>query len=169
MVPSFTVSQSAISPQNVTITDTSTAVTGSIVSRRLYISDSQGNYLTGNGSVNYNSWALADASYLFTGLQYSLAANIKTEWIDVSGNIVETLNANYPLSEFSRQFAYGLVQNLGLTPGIYMDTNFSANLAQLWSDIIGGDNAVTYGNDIAAAQDCYNRANEKEQNESYYF
>jgi len=169
MTPSLSVAQDPISPADVTITDTSSSVTASITGRRLFISDANGTYLTGNGVINYDVWALADLSYLFSGLPNSIAANILVQWVNVSGTVVEEYNSNYPLSEFSKQFAYSLIQSLGLSPGIYMDTNYAANLALLWTNIIGGDNAVTYGNDIAGAQNAYNRAIEMENNESYYF
>lgn len=169
MTPSFTVSQSAISPQNFTVTDTSTSVTGTITQRRIYVQDDQGNYLTGSGSVDYDAWALADLSITLTFLTGNTAVNIRVDWLNVSNVVVETLNANYGLSQSGKQFLFYLVQLQGLTPGIYQDSNYSGNLALFWTNIIGGDNAITYGNSLAAAQNCYNRANEMEQRQSYYF
>lgn len=169
MTPSFSVSQSAISPQNFTVTDTSTSITGTITQRRIYVQDSQGEYLTGDSSVDYDQWALADTSITLTFLTGNEAVNIRVDWLNVSNVVVETLNDNYGLSQFGKQFMFYLVQLQGLTPGVYQDTNYSGNLALLWTNIIGGDNAITYGNSLAAAQNCYNRANDMEQNESKYF
>ena len=169
MTPAFTVSQSAISPQNFTVTDTSLNITGTITQRRLYVQDSQGNYLTGDGSVDYDAWPLANTSITPTFLTGNTAVNIRVDWLNVSNAVVETLNANYGLSQFGKQFLFYLVQLQGLTPGVYQDSNYSGNLALLWTNIIGGDNAITYGNSLAAAQNCYNRANEMENNQSYYF
>lgn len=169
MTPNFTVSQSAITPAAITVTDTSTSVTGTIVARRLYVSDAQGEFLTGNDSVDYDTWPLADLSITESLLSQSTAANIRIDWVNISGGVVETLNANYPLSQFSKQFAYYLLQNLGLKPGTLMDTNYAANLGALWAFIEAGDNAVTYGNDIAAGQNCYNLAINLQNNESFYF
>lgn len=169
IVASFTVSQSAVTPQNVTIEDTSTGTYDTIVSRRLYLSTATGEYLTGNGSVNYDTWALADLTYTFTGLTEDVAANIRVDWVDANGDVVDTLNNNYPLSEFGKQFLFYLVQLQGLTPGIYQDANYSGNLALFWTNIIAGDNAVTYGNDLSGAQNCYNRETLMRQNQAYYF
>ncbi len=168
--PAFTVSNPAIAVKNVIVTDTSTGTYGTITQRRVYVQDAFANYLTGDGTVNYTAWALANLSISLTNiLTGNTAANIKVEWCDVSGNVVQTLNSNYPLSQAGKQFLFYLVQLQGLTPGIYQDTNYSGNLALLWTNIIGGDNAVTDGNDIAGAQNCYSRANEMQQNQSKYF
>jgi hypothetical protein len=169
VTPSFTVSQSAITPAAVTVTDTSTAVTGTITQRRIYISDAFGNYLTGDGTVNYTAWPLVNASITLSVLTQDTAANIEVDWLDVSNVVVETLNANYPLSEFGKQFLFYLVQLQGLTPGVYQDSNYSGNLALFWTNIIAGDNAVTYGNSLSAAQNCYNREIYMMQNQADYF
>lgn len=169
MVASFTVSQSAITPAAITVTDTSTSVTGTITARHIFVQDAYGNYLTGNGTVNYDVWALSDLSITLSILTQTTAANIKVDWVNISGGIVETLNNNYPLSEFSKQFAYYLIQSLGLKPGTLMDANYASNLGALWAFIEAGDNAVTYGNDIAAAQNCYRLAINLQNNQSYFF
>lgn len=169
MTPSFTVSQSAITPAAITVTDTSTSVTGTITQRRIYVQDAFGNYLTGNGTVNYTAWPLADASITLSILTQDTAANILVQWLDVSNVVIETLNNNYPLSQFGKQFFFYLVQLQGLTPGVYQDTNYSGNLAIFWSNVVAGDNAVSYGNDIAGAQNCYNREIQMQQNQNLYF
>lgn len=166
---SFSVSQNATSPQNVVITDTSTGSYDTIVGRRVYVQNSDGEYLTGNGSVNYDNWLLANLSITLSILSASTACNIKVDWVDISGNVVNSVNANYGLSQFSKQFFFYLIQQQGLNPGTYQDTTYSSNIALFWSNVIGGDNAITYGNDLAGAQQCYDRANQMEENESYYF
>lgn len=169
IVASFTVSQSAITPQNVTIVDTSSGSYGTITQRRIYLSISTGEYLTGNGSVNYTEWPLANLNITLSILTQDIAGNIKIDWCDVNGDVVNSSNANYPLSQFGKQFFFYLVQLQGLTPGVYQDSNYSGNLALFWSNIVGGDNAVTYGNSISAAQNCYNREIEMQQNQQKYF
>jgi hypothetical protein len=169
MVASFTVGQSAITPAQVTVTDTSTSVTGTITKRRLYISDAEGNYLTGDGIVDYDEWDLVDLSITVSVLTESTAANVRVDWLTALNVVVESLDANYPLSEFSKQFAYYLIQLLGLQPGTLMDSNYATNLGMLWTFIEAGDNAVTYGNDIAAGQNCYNMATNLQNNQSLYF
>jgi len=169
ITPSISVSQSAITPANVTVTDTSSGSYGTITQRRIYVSDANGSFLTGDGTVTYTEWPLANISITLSILTQSTAANIRVVWLDVSDVIINDINANYPLSEFSKQFFFYLVQLQGLTPGIIQDANYSGNLAILWGNIVGGDNAVTYGNDIAGAQNCYNRATYMQTHQNDYF
>lgn len=169
MPAAFTVSQSAIAPSIVVVTDTSTGLSGTITQRRVFVSDAFGNFLTGNGTINYTAWPLANASISLDILDNSIGALIKVQWLDVSNLVVTELENTYPLSQIDKQFFYYLLQQQGLTPGIYQDANYSGNLALYWSNIIGGDNAITYGNDLAAAQSCYNRATEMRLNEQKYF
>lgn len=167
--PAFTVSQSAITPAQFTVTDTSTGSDVLITSRRIYVQNAYGEYLTGDSNVDYDVWAYAQSSITLDVLTQDTAANIRVDWMSAGGTVLYTLNNNYPLSQFGKQFAYYIVNNLGLTPGVYQDATFSGNLALLWTYIVAGDNAVTYGNDIAGAQACYNLEIEMQNNESMFF
>lgn len=169
LTPSIAVSQSAITPANVTITDDSGGSDVNITQRRIFVSDSIGNYLTGNGIVNYDVWAYSDASITLSILTEDLGVDIVVQWLDVNDAILYTYDNTYALPQFNKQFLYYLVQLQGLTPGIVVDTNYSGNLAIFWTNIIAGINAVEFGNDIAACQNCFNRATYMRLNESLYF
>lgn len=169
MTPSFTVEQSPVTPSSFTVVDTSTDVDGTIIKRRLYVSIADGTYLTGNGTVDYDEWDLVDLEITKNILTVDTAANIRVDWLNVDNGIVETLNNNYPLSEFGKQFFVYLVQLQGLAPKSPSDTNYSSNMCLFWTNIVGGDNAVTYGNNISAAQNCYDRLTEMQTKQSLYF
>ena len=167
---SFSVSQSSITPENVTVTDTSTGTYGTITNRRIYLQDAYGNYLTGNGTtIDYTDWPLANSSITLSVLTQDTAANIRVDWLDSSNTVINTENDNYPLSEFGHQFFFYLVQLQGLTPGIYQDSNYSGNLALFWSNVVAGDNAVSRGNDLSGAQNCYNREINMMNNQADFF
>lgn len=167
--PAFTVSQSSTTPASLTVNDTSTGSDAAIFSRRVYVSQSDGTYLTGNGTVNYTSWALVDSSITLNILTQDIGASITVEWLDVSGNVRYSSNSTFPLSEFNKQFLYYLVQQQGLTPSIVQDTNYSSNLSVFYVNIVAGINAVTYGNDISACQDCFTRSTCMRLNENNFF
>lgn len=169
MAASFSVSQSAVSPSDVTITDTSSGMSGTITQRRVFVSQADGTYLTGNGTVNYDAWALADAALTLDILTTDIAALIKVQWLNVSNVVVDEVENTFPLAEYNKQFLYYLVGLQGLTPGIYQDSNYSGNIGIFWTDIIAGINAVIYGNDIAAGQACFDRATNMRLNQNYYF
>ena len=167
--PAFTVSQSAITPSSVTVTDTSTGSDVTITQRRITIRMGDGTYLTGDGTVNYTAWPLADGSITLDILTQDSAVNILVQWLDVSDAIVTQLNNNYPLCEFGKQFFYYLIQLQGLSPNMYQDLTYSGNLATFWATLNGGINAVEDGNDIAAGQACFNIETNMQQNQLYFF
>jgi len=169
MAASFSVSQSATTPENVTITDTSTALSGTITQRRVFVSDANGDFLTGNASQDWTLWPLADSDIVLDILTESIGGLVKVQWLNASNVVVDEVEDVYALSQIDKQFFYSLLQLQGLTPGVYQDTNYSGNLALYWSNIIGGDNAVIYGSDISAAQNCYNRCTQMRLNQSLYF
>lgn len=170
LTPSIAVSQSAISPQNVTITDDSTGSDGAIASRRLYIQNADGEYLTPTGTTtNYIVWSYAESSITVDVLTQDTAASITVIWADISGNTLYEYNNTYGLSQFGKQFFYYLVQQLGLTPGTFQDSNYGGNLGIFWTLIKAGDNAVIYGNDIAGGQQCYNKEIDMMQNQAKFF
>jgi len=166
---SFSVSQSAIAPANIVVTDTSTGSDAAVTQRRVFVQDAYGNYLTGNGTINYTYWSYADQSITLDILSGDLAANVLVEWLDVSNNVLYTDNNNYPFPQFGKQFFVYLVQNQGLTPGVYWDMDYAANLSAFWANLVAGINQVEEGNDIAGAQNCFNRTNEMRENEAKYF
>ena len=168
MAASFTVSQSASTPSSLTVTDTSTGLSGTITKRRVYVSMADGTFLTGDGTVNFTEWPLVDLSITLDILTQNTAALIKVEWLTVTDVVVDEVENTYPLCEQGKQFLYYLVGLQGLTPGIYQDTNYSGNLALLWTNLIAGINAVTYGNDIAAGQQCFDRATYLQQNQNLF-
>ena len=169
MSASILVSQSASTPSSLTVTDNSTGLSGTITQRRVYVSNAYGEFLTGNGVVNYTEWALAEASIVLDILTEDIGALIKVEWLNVSNVVVAEVENTYPLAEYNQQFLYYLLGLQGLTPGVYQDSNYSGNIAIFWTNIIAGINAVEYGNDIAAGQNCFNRATEMRNNQNLYF
>lgn len=170
MTPAFTVSQSALTPANVTVTDTSTDVTGTITQRRVYFQTTQGTYLVESGvATDYEQWALAASSDTWTILDTDQALSITVQWLDVSNAVVETLTQVFCLAQFNKQFFYYLVQQQALTPSILQDTNYAANMATYWMNITGAIQAVEIGADINASQNCLDRATYMMQNQQNFF
>lgn len=169
MSASILVSQSASTPSSLTVTDNSTGLSGTITQRRVYVSNAYGEFLTGDGVVNYTEWALAEASIVLDILTEDIGALIKVEWLNVSNVVVDEVENTYPLAEYNQQFLYYLLGLQGLTPGVYQDSNYSGNIAIFWTNIIAGINAVEYGNDIAACQASFDRATQMRLEQNFYF
>lgn len=166
----FTVSQTSANPAFVIITDTSTGSDPAIDSRRIYITDSNGNPVVPSGTTtSYILWDLIDNPISLDLLTQDMALNIRVDWLDSTNTVLYTLNNNYCLSEFNKQFLYYLIQLQSLTYNIIQDNNYWGNVGILWTNIIGAINAVEIGNDITASQACLNRATYMAQNQDYYF
>lgn len=166
LTPSIAVAQSALAPNLIIVTDNSQGDDPAIASRRIYVQDAYGNYLP---SGTYTNWSYAQATINLDALTEDVGANIIVQWLNSSNTVLYTYTQIYPLSEFNKQFFYGLLQSIALTPYVTIKAEFWTNLSVLWTNIVGGDNAIAIGADIAAAQNCYNRATDMRLNESKYF
>ncbi len=170
---SIEVSQSSIAPQNITVTDTSTGSDVNVTERRIILQNAIGEYLTGNGSdINYDVWPYASSSITLSVLTETIgdqALNVIVNWVDSGGTALYTDNNNYPFPQWGKQFFVYLVQQQGLTPGVYQDLTYSGNLAVFWANLVAGINQVETGNDPAGAQNCFNRTNQMRLQENLFF
>lgn len=168
--PSFTVTQSAQTPSDVTITDTSTGSDAAITQRRVFISDSGGNYLVESGtSTQYEPWALVNTSITLDVLTEDKAVSVLVQWLDVSNAVLYSSTQQYCLAEYNKQFFYSLIQQQALNPGIVQDESYFKNLSMFWATLQGAIKAVEIGDDIDASQECLNRCTNMQNNESFYF
>lgn len=166
----FTISQSALSPSNVTATDTSTGVDAAITQRRIFFQTTQGTYLVESGTItSYEQWALANTSETWNILTTDQALSITVQWLDVSNNVLYTLTQVFCLAEFNKQFFYYLIQQQALTPSILQDTNYFSNIATYWALITGAIQAIEIGADINASQNCLNQATNMMTNQQLFF
>jgi len=166
---SFSVSQSALTPSVVTVTDTSTGTDGAITQRRVYVSTEDGTYLTGDGTVDYDVWAFADASTNLDILDENTAASIRVDWLSSANVILYTLTNQYCLPQYAKNFAYYLVQMQANTVTVVQDSTYFSNLAQFWTNLRGAINAIEVSDDLSASQNCLNRCTEMETNQAKYF
>lgn len=170
LTPAFTIAQSALNPALVVATDTSGGVDAAISQRRIYVQQGNGTYLVPSGvSTDYTAWPYASSSISLNILTVDIGAAITVQWLDVSNAILYTLTQEFPLSYFNKNFLYFLLQQQALSPGIIQDATYFSNLATYWMNITGGIQAITIGADIAASQNCFNRATEMMQNPAKYF
>lgn len=170
LTPAFTISQSAIAPSVITATDTSSGSDVAVSARRIYFQTTYGTYLVEAGvTTTYNPWSYADASESFDVLTEDFSLSITVQWVNSGGTVLYTLTQVYCLPEFNKQNFYYLVQQQALTPSILQDTTYASNMAVYWTNIIGAIQAVEVGADIAASQNCLNRATNMMNNQTLYF
>lgn len=168
--PSFTASQSPSSPNIVLLVDTSTGSDGSIVSRRVYVQDSAGNYLVpASTTTDYTVWPYADSGISLNILTEDTAVSIRVDWLNVSNAVLYTLTQQFCLDMYSKLFFYTLVQMQGVTPSIPQDTNYNSNMALFWATVEGAENAIVLAEDLSASQNCLNRCTFMRINQNLLF
>lgn len=170
--PAFTISQSALTPASVTATDTSTGADSAITQRRIIFQNSQGQYITTSGTSSasaYEEWSYADSSETWDLLEEDTAVAVTVQWLNVSNTVLYTLTELYCLAEFNKQFFYSLVQLQAITPSVLQDTNYAANMATYWTNIIAAIEAIEIGADLSASQNCLNRATNMMNESAKYF
>lgn len=170
LTPAFTASQSGLTPNIVTLADTSTGSDSNITQRRVYFQNSQGSYVVSSGTTtSYMTWSYADSSQTFDILTEDLALAITVQWLDVSNTVLYSLTQLYCFPQYNKNFFYYLLQQQALTPSIYQDTNYANNLANYWVQIIGAIQAVEIGADISASQNNLNKATFMMDNQNDFF
>lgn len=177
LTPNFSSSQTTGEPSIAVLTDTSTGSNVSIVSRRVYLVNSEGDYVVPTGtSTDYVVWPIVSG----TGdtididvLTEDAALDITVNWVDISGVTVETKTTLCGFTLYNESFYYSLTQAQASQsqppPMIIQDTNYYSNKMILRVQIDSGNNAITLGNDITTAQNCYDLATYMVTNQDYYF
>lgn len=169
-IPSFQVGQNSLYPNIVVVIDDSSGSDAAITQRRVYVQDSAGNYLVPAGTnTEYTQWNIGDASISLNILTEDMAVSVTVQWLDLSNTVLYTLTQQFCLALYSKQFFYYLIQLQGLTPTIPADANYNSNMALFWATVNGAINAVTLASDIAASQNCLNRATAMRLQQNLYF
>ena len=168
--PSFSVAQSALLPASVVFVDTSAGTDPAISSRRIYVQQSNGDYVVPAGTLtDYIPWSYALSSLTVDLLTTDIACSVRVDWLDNTDAVLYTSENTFCFTQYSFIFFYYLIQLQADNPSIVQDTNYYTNLAMFWSNVQGAITAIQTGNDIAASQNCLNRATNLRLNQSINF
>lgn len=168
--PAFTISQTVLNPALIIAEDTSTGADAAIAGKRITFTTAYGTTLVESGvTTAYNIWATADNPKSFDVLTEDYALSINVVWVNSGGTTLYSSTQSYCLVYYNKQFMYTLVQAQALTPAIIQDTNYFSNMAIFWTTIVGAENAVEFGNDIAASQNMLNKGTYMRNPQSLYF
>ncbi len=170
-VPNFTAVQIAGSLSTMRLTDTSTGTDAAITDREIRIRLADGTYLvpSGNPSDEFIAWPYAASTKDVNVLTADFAPQIILVWLDVNGDTLYTKEIAYSFTGYSEQFYYTLTQGQAADPSELMDTNYYLNKMKLRVNIDSANQAIIFASDIAAAQNCLNRAQYMIENESLFF
>ena len=169
----FDTSQTVGYPSIVTIEDTSTGSDGNIASRRVFLVNSEGEYVVPSGtSTDYVVWPYADSEIDIDCLDFDSALDITVLWLDNSNVTLYSKTLLKGFTLYNNTFLYGLTQaeaTQSKPPNIIQDTQYLQNKAALQIYIDSGNQAITYGDDIVSAQNMYNAATYMTNNQNEFF
>ncbi len=170
IVPNFVASQAIGLPSIITLTDTSTGSDSAIVSRRVFLLTSTGDYLVPSGTAtDYITWAYASSSTQLNVLQQDMGLSINVQWLDIADAVLYTKTIAYSFTLYSESFLYSLTQAQVADNAITQDNNYYMSKMILRVEIDSANQAISYASDLVSCQSCLNRAALMIQNESYYF
>ena len=162
LTPNFSTEQTIGFPSIVTITDDSTGSDVAITQRRVYLVDSEGEYVVPGGTTtDYVEWDYAETTL-----------DITVHWLDVSNVVLYSKTLLKGFTLYNETFYYSLTQSQATQatpPNIIQDTGYYTNKLILRTLIDSGNQSITYGDDIATAQTMYNQATQMVANQDYYF
>lgn len=169
---SFTAESVAGTESDILFTDTSTGSDGTITSRRIYVSDKDGNFLVEDGTTTeYEVWALPLGTDITLDLlSEDMAVRITVQWLNGSNVVVYdyTIDA-IGFTQYNENFDYDLTQRMSSNPLLINDNNFWPNKSKLRALIDAGNNAILNASDIFNAQLCYDAATEMRDNAEFLF
>ena len=169
---SFTAESVSGSPSDILFTDTSTGSDVLVTSRRIYISDTNGDFIVESGtSTEYEVWAIPLATPITLDLFTSdKAVKIVVEWLDVTNVVLYdyTIDA-IGFTEFNEEFLYGQTQLMTANPLLINDNNFWNNYTKVRTLIDAGIKAILFASDLYNAQLCYDSATDIQDESQYYF
>lgn len=176
LTPNFSTTQVVGFPQNVVLQDDSTGSDVAITQRRIYLVNSEGDYVVPAGTatdyVNFPIVSLAGDEITIDCLTADAALDITVQWLDVNSVVLYSKTLLKGFTLYNNTFLYSLTQaeaTQSTPPNILQDTQYLQNKTALQLFIDSGNQAITYGNDIVSAQNMYDAATYLTQNEDFYF
>lgn len=174
---SFSTSQSVGSPSEIILTDSSSGSDITATTRRIYIVNAAGEYITESGTttaVAYTEFPLADGSSITLDvLDFDMALYITLTYNTVAGAVVATVTNLRGFTLYNETFYYALTQAQAMQnqppPMIMQDSTYYTYKGILRTEIDSGNNAIEYGSDITSAQAAYDRATFLVTNQNIYF
>lgn len=170
---SFTAESVSGSPSDILFTDTSTGSDVLAVSRRIYVSDTNGDFIVEAGSaLEYSAWAYPLATPITLDLfpTSDKAVKIVVQWLNVSNVVLYdyTIDA-IGFTEWNEEFLYGQTQLMTANPLLINDNNFWNNYTKVRTLIDAGNKAILFASDLYNAQLCYDAATTIRDESQYYF
>lgn len=171
---SYSISQGN-DPSKFVLTDTSNYTdepTGTFTGRRITLAKTDGSTLVTTGTTTtYIDFPYADGNQIeLDVLDKDYSLDITVDWISSNpqSGSVYSLSVVYTFVGYSREFQYGLIQDMTSTPSIVRDTKFTNNCYQFALYINNAEEASWY-QDQQAAQQALDAAKYMMDNQNLFF
>lgn len=166
----FSVGQSYLNPDGLSIVDTSSGSDGTITNRRIYLQTANGSYLVQAGNtLDYTNWPTPSADITLQVLNQDYALSILVQWLNNASVVVYSKEEVYCFTLYSEQFFYYLSQQQAAANANLQDTNYFTNKMKLRVYIDSANNAVQYASDIVGGQNSLNSAAYMIDNQNIFF
>jgi len=168
--PSFTASQNSGTPSIITLTDTSTGTDVAITQRRVYLLQSNGQYLVPTGTTtDYIEWDIVDPTISLNVLVQDTALSITVQWLTSSNVLVASKTTSFAFTAYNETFYYGLTESQVANANLTASTNWYQTKMILRVELDSAYQAISFASDIFSAQAALNRATFISTNQSYFF
>jgi hypothetical protein len=170
LTPNFTASQNYGTPNIITLTDTSTGSDVSITKRRVYLLQSDGQYLVPDGTnTDYIDWSISDTSINLNVLTQDSALSVTVQWLTSSNVVVVYKTQAFAFTAYNETFYYGLTESQVANANLTASTNWYQTKMILRVELDSAYQAIAFASDIFSAQAALNRATYINTNQSYFF
>lgn len=170
LTPSFTASQSSGLPSTIVLTDTSTGSDVTITKRRVFLLQSNGEYLVPTGTTtNYIEWSLADVSISLDVLSQDTALSITVQWLSVGNVVIANKTTSFAFTAYNETFYYGLTESQVANSSLSSSNDWYQNKMILRVELDSATQAIAFASDIFSAQSALNRATYISTNSNFFF
>ena len=159
LTASFSTNQSLGYPSKINLTDTSTGSDGAIAARRVYVQDSDGNYLVVDGTTtDYEVWAYADSTDTFDLLEQDTAAYVTVQWVNSGGTALYSVTTATVYRLYAITYYIYLIKAQSSRPNLRFHANFYQNEIRLIASLREAYDSIYYAGDLGSSQAACNRA-----------
>lgn len=156
----------------ITLTDLSTGSDGSVVARRVYLTDNKGaTYVESGTTTAYSLWSNFPSTTTITldVLTQDRCLWVRVDWVDISGTVRYSKTVLTLFYLYARTYRIFLVKCMSANEKLPNLANFYYNFIRLNSSIQEAITSVEDITDISSAQAALNRAKELITKPSYFF
>lgn len=172
LTPNFSISQDVSSPENITVTDSSTGSDVTIVERRVFLLKADGDYLVpADTETDYIVWSNSGSSTLEIEdvMDKDYAISCTVQWLNSDDTVVYTKTITFCFTVYSETGYSELISDQSSFPRILNDSDYVTNLSKLRLFIDSAEQAIEYGEDIYKSQRALDGAKNMLDNEQLYF